>query len=333
MTSSNAPAGSTAAAPAPAGFDAVLPFAVEPLDVRGRSVQLGPLLDAILDRHDYPAPVSRLLAEAITLTVLLGSSLKFDGKFIVQTKTDGAVPLIVTEYKTPGDVRAYASFDTDAVAALEEAGTTAVPDLLGEGILAMTIDQGKYTNRYQGIVKLDGIDLEEVARQYFRQSEQIPTEVRLAVGETLTRSEDGSPLHGWTASGMLVQFLPESEERARLQDLPGGDGAEEDDFDADEAWTETLALMSTIEASELIDPDVSAERLLFRLFNEHGVRVFAPIELRDACGCSEDKVRGVLAGFTDEQLADSIEDGAITVTCEFCSTRYEFSPAEIATLQ
>ena len=316
-----------------AGQDAVIPFQVSPLDIRGRAVQLGPLLDSILQRHDYPEPVSRMLAEAITLTTLLGSALKFEGKFIMQTKTDGVVPLIVTEFRTPQDVRAYASFDRDEVEAAIEKGCTSTPELLGDGILAMTIDQGEYTQRYQGIVKLEGISLEEVARTYFRQSEQIPTEVRLAVGQTMTRMDDGSVTHGWTGGGLLVQFLPDSEERMRQKDLHGGEGADEHNFQIDDSWAEAQALMGTVTELELSDSTVEPERLLFRLFHEHGVRVFEPLNVFDACGCSEETVRGVLNGFTPEQIAESTEENGISVTCEFCSKTYNFSPAEFVTSQ
>jgi len=316
-----------------AGQDKVIPFHVEPLDVRGRAVQLGPMLDAILDRHDYPEPVNRLLAEAVTLTVLLGTALKFEGKFILQTKTDGPVPLLVTDFTTPDSIRAYARFDEDKVAAAVAAGKTSAPDLLGEGVLAMTIDQGQYTQRYQGIVQLDGIGLEEVARRYFRQSEQIPTEIRLAVGEVLTRKDDAKkgegPNHGWTAGGVLLQFLPDSTERMRQKDLPGCDGAEEEyGFQEDDAWREAQALMGTIQDVELTDSAVEPERLLFRLFNEHGVRVYDPVDVIENCSCSHEKVFNMLQGLSDDERADSLEDGKIHVTCQFCSERYSFDPSE-----
>lgn len=310
-----------------AGQDAVIPFQVEPLDLRGRAVQMGPALDAMLSRHDYPVPVARLLAEAVVLTVLLGTSLKFEGKFIIQTRTDGPVPMLVTEFSTPHSIRAYASFDAEAV---EEIDADSPAALLGKGILAMTIDQGPNTQRYQGIVQLDGTDFEDVARQYFRQSEQIPTEVRLAVAQTATKRADGTVRNGWSGGGILTQFLPDSTERMRLRDLPGGDGTQDDSFDEDDAWNESCALMETIEDIELTDPEIASERLLLRLFNQHGVRVYPSVAIRDECRCSRERVRNVLEGFTAEQVADSIEDGEIVVTCEFCSTRYAFDPADFA---
>ncbi len=307
-----------------AGQDAVVPFQVEPLDVRGRTVQIGPMLDTILDRHNYPEPVSRLLAETVVLTVLLGTALKFEGKFILQTQTDGPVSMIVTDFTTPGSVRAYARYDADAVAALE---TTDPISLLGKGSLAMTIDQGEHTQRYQGIVQLDGVGLEEVARRYFRQSEQIPTEVRIAVGEVLTRTEGGGPRHNWTAGGVLLQFLPDTTERMRQKDLHGGDGASEDNgFKEDDAWSEAQALMQTIDDVELTDVSVEPERLLYRLFHKHGVRVFDGTKVSDDCSCSEKKVEDVLAGLSAQERDQSVENGKISVTCEFCSSAYSFDP-------
>lgn len=313
----------------PAGDDAVRPFEVDGLDVRGRAIQMGPQLSALLARHDYPLPVSKLLGEAIVLAVLLGSSLKFDGQFLLQTQTDGPVDMLVVDYRTPGDIRAYARFDKERVAAMEEAGSLKPELLLGNGILAMTIDQGEFTSRYQGIVKLDGASLEDVAHTYFAQSEQIPTRVRLAVAEMMTR-EDGGASHSWRAGGMLVQFLPESGSGAVHRDLPGGDvpDGHESDVEEDDAWAEAASLVSTIEDHELIDPEVPVERLLYRLFHERGVRVYDSMPVQEQCSCSRGRIEGVLRGFSAEEITDSIEDGAISVTCEFCSAKYRFDPQE-----
>ena len=313
-----------------AGDDHVVPFAVAALDARGRIVQLGPVLDAILSRHDYPEPVARLLAEAIALTVLLGTSLKFDGKFILQTQSDGPVDLLVADFSTPHSLRAYARFDEDRLGAAIAEGRTSPADLLGKGVLALTVDQGAHMQRYQGIVQLDGTSLEDAARTYFRQSEQIPTDVRLSVARQLVRGDDGMSAH-WRAGGLVAQFLPDAPERMRLPDLPGGDGDEGETPDvADDAWNEVRLLLATIEPDELLDPTVGAERLLYRLFHEHGVRVFAGSDVRDDCSCSSEKIRSVLDSFSAEEIADSIEDGAIRVSCQFCSKEYVFDPGQFA---
>lgn len=313
-----------------AGDDHVVPFQVEGLDVRGRAVQLGPLLDAILARHDYPTPVARLLAEAIVLTVLLGTSLKFEGKFTVQTKSDGPVDLLVADFTTPENIRAYARFDEDALAKAVAEGRTEPEQLLGKGVLAFTIDQGRFSQPYQGIVALDGASLEEIAGTYFRQSEQIPTRVRLAAAELFDRDEDGKPRHRWRAGGLIAQFLPEAPERMRQPDLHGGDGDTGVRVNVeDDAWSEARSLVETIDADELTDPQVGAERLLYRLFHERGVRVYEPKAVFDRCSCSRDKLKGVLKGFTAEEVEASQENGEIAVTCEFCSTTYRFEVSEI----
>ncbi|MBX9711786.1 MAG: Hsp33 family molecular chaperone [Xanthobacteraceae bacterium] len=304
--------------------DAVLPFEVSALDVRGRLTKMGPALDEILTKHDYPVPVGKLLGEAIVLTTLLGSSLKFDGRFILQTQTDGAVSLIVVDYIAPDRLRAYARYD----AARVTPNLTSAA-LLGHGHLAMTIDQGPDMSRYQGLVALTGGNLEDAAHEYFLRSEQIPTRVRLAVGEEFRGG--AGPKHRWRGGGMLMQFLPKAPERARQADLHPGDAPEGSEVHAvaeDDAWLESQSLFATIEDVELIDPDLSGERLLFRLFHERGVRVFPNQPISARCTCSREAVSGMLASFEPRDRADMVENGKVVVTCEFCNSTYEFTPQE-----
>ncbi|MDQ0456902.1 Hsp33 family molecular chaperone [Rhizobium paknamense] len=318
-----------------AGDDRVVPFQVDGLDVRGRAVQLGPLLNSILGRHDYPPAVARLLAEAIALTVLIGTSLKFEGKFIVQTKSDGPVDLLVCDFATPENIRAYARFDEERLKEALAAGKASPTDLLGTGVLAFTIDQGSFMQPYQGIVPLDGSSLEDIAGFYFRQSEQIPTRIRLAVAELFDRDGEGKPRHSWRAGGLVAQFMPEAPERMQSRDLHGGDGDTESENEAheeDDSWAEARMLVETVDGDELTDPQIGIERLLFRLFHERGVRVYDPQPVLDKCSCSREKIKSVLKGFTAEEIAASEEDGAISVTCEFCSTTYRYDVAEVASL-
>lgn len=313
-----------------AGDDSVLPFQVDALDVRGRSVRLGPVVDAILHRHAYPAQVSRLLGEAIALTALLGSSLKFEGRFQLQTRTDGPVDMLVVDFAAPSQIRAYARFDAEKVAAAPQSGDPAA--LLGKGHMGLTIDQGANMQRYQGLVPLEGQGLEEAAHQYFLRSEQIPTKVRLAVAEELV-VENGASRARWRAGGLMVQFLPQSAERQRQAEFDPGDapaGVERSEFVEDEAWVEARALAETIEDHELIDPAVSSERLLYRLFHERGVRVFEPVALVEKCRCSTERILEMLKRFTPEEKQAMVgDDGQIGVTCEFCSTRYHFTAEEV----
>src|SRR5205085_1016952 len=309
--------------------DTILPFEVAALDLRGRVVRLGPAVDRILRSHDYPQPVAKLLGEAIVLTVLLGASLKFEGRFILQTQSDGPVRMLVVDFVSPGRVRACARFDRPRVEAAIAAQKASAGELLGQGHLAMTIDQGADMSRYQGLVALTGGDLEDAAHEYFLRSEQIPTRVRLAVGEEW-RGGDG-PRHRWRAGRMLMQFLPKSTERARQADLHPGDAPEGTVVHTvaeDDAWIEGQSLISTVEDIELIDPDLSGERLLYRLFHQRGVRVFQPLPLRAQCSCSREAVASMLASFALNDRADMVKDGKVVVTCEFCSSVYQFTPTE-----
>lgn len=303
--------------------DIVLPFHVQALDTRGRAIRLGKVLDAILARHAYPPAVERLLAEAIALTALMGTSLKFDGRFQLQTRSDGPVNLLVVDFSTPADIRAYARFDEAKLAA---AGASALPGaLLGKGYLGFTIEQTVLQSRYQGIVELAGQGLEAAALQYFRQSEQIPSALKLAVAE---EHHAGGVRH-WRAGGVLAQFLPTSPERLKQADLDPGDapeGTPRHEVPEDDAWVEARSLVETTEAIELVDPALGLDRLLYRLFNERGVVVTEPVALLDACRCSEAKIRETLQSFEPEQLAEMREDdGQIAVTCEFCSRKYRLA--------
>lgn len=304
--------------------DTVLPFQVNTLDLRGRLTRMGPALDEILTKHDYPAPVGKLLGEAIVLTTLLGTSLKFEGRFILQTRTDGPVSFLVVDFKSPDRLRAYARFDAKRLKDGQGSG-----ELLGKGHLAMTIDQGADMSRYQGLVALEGGNLEEAAHEYFLRSEQIPTRVRLAVGEEWRGGEAGK--HRWRAGGVLLQFLPKAPERARQADLHPGDAPEgtvHHTVAEDDAWVEGQSLIGTVEDIELIDPSLSGERLLYRLFHERGVRVFAPQPLRAQCSCSREAVAAMLNSFSPKDRAEMVKDNKVVVTCEFCSSVYEFTPEE-----
>ena len=306
-----------------ASDDMVTPFTVEGLFTRGRVARLGPALDAILKRHAYPAAVSRVLAEAATLAVLLGASLKNQGRFQLQTQSDGPINMLLVDFDAPSNLRALARFDEEGVRRASRG------DLLGNGHLAFTIEPDGLSSRYQGVVPLDGSGLQSAAGQYFDRSEQIPTLARIAVGETL--SAEGP---NWRAGGLVAQFLPESEERRRRADLDPGDAPEGHvalSVPEDDAWTEAKSLASTTEDHELLDPTLSSERLLYRLFHERGVRVFPATPLADVCRCSADRVDAMLQSFSRaERQAMVGDDGMIGVTCEFCSVKRIFDPKDYA---
>jgi molecular chaperone Hsp33 len=295
--------------------DLILPFQAEQADVVGRLVKLGPTVDTILSRHDYPEPVSKLLGEAVALTALLGAALKFEGKFILQASTDGPVDLLVADYQVPGGLRGYARFSAERLAELPADGR-----LLGEGNLAMTIDRGVDTERYQGVVQLEGESLTEAADTYFRQSEQLPTFIRLAVARHYRAGSAGERSWTWRAGGLLVQKLTRE----------GGRSVGREAAFSEEDWTRARALAETVEDHELLDPMLPPDRLLYRLFHEEQVRAFRAISLESYCSCSRARVEELLKRFSAEDLAEMVVDGEMWVTCEFCNSRYQFDPASFA---
>ncbi|WP_108662050.1 Hsp33 family molecular chaperone [Acuticoccus kandeliae] len=310
--------------------DLVLPFAVEALDVRGRVARLGPALDSILRKHDYPPIVSRLLGEAVVLNVLFATALKLEGRVVLQIQSNGPVSLLVTDFTSPDSLRGYAKFDEAAIAALPDSPT--LPEIVGEGSLALTVDPRANMRRYQGVVALDGNSLEEVALSYFTQSEQIPTMIRLAVAETLERQPGEEPRRTWRGGGVTVQFLPEASDRIVVRDLAPGDAPDDailDTREDDDAWVEASARAQSTQDHELVDPAITAERLLLRLFHQRDVRVFDPFTVSADCHCSTERIKTMLEQFDDGDRSSMVEDGVIKVTCEFCNTHYTFDPDKL----
>ena len=296
-------------------LDQALGFTIPGRSARGRVVRLGPTLDAILAAHAYPPAIERLLAEALTLTALIGATLKDpSGQLTLQTQTEaGVVRLLVCDYRG-GEVRGYVQFDAERLA--EAPADPSLFALFGTGYLAITFDLASTGERYQGIVPLDGDTLAQAAESYFVQSEQIPTLVRVGIA----KDADGRCVAG----GLLLQHLPEGEvgrERLHVRlDHP--------------EWEHVAALGSTMGADELADAGVPLETLVWRLFNEEGeVRVLAGAPLSRGCRCTPEHIRGVLAKFTlEDRLEMADEDGMIGVDCAFCATSFPIR-ADDATLR
>ncbi|MDO9587236.1 MAG: Hsp33 family molecular chaperone [Brevundimonas sp.] len=298
----------TAAAPAD---DLAAAFQIEGWPVRGRIVRLGETIDAILSAHAYPEPVAAVLGEACALAALVGSSLKFEGRLIVQAQGDGPVRYVVADYDTDGHMRGYCRFDADEVAAASQGfARPGARSLLGQGVFVMTLDRGPDFERTQGITPIEGESLSLAAEHYFQQSEQIPTRVRLAVGSVVT--DEGV---GWRAGGALIQLIAGDEARGSTE----------------EAWDRSRALFQTLADDELLDPTITPETLLYRLFHEDGVRLEDARALVAQCRCSRERIAGVLTSFDPAERAEMVEaDGKIRVTCEYCATVYELAPEEIA---
>jgi molecular chaperone Hsp33 len=290
--------------------DLVAAFQIEGWPVRGRVVRLGAVIDDILSRHAYPEPVADLLGEACALAALVGASLKFDGRLIVQAQGDGPVAYVVADYDTTGGLRGYCRFDAGRVEEVSQGfQRPGAKTLLGSGVFIMTIDQGAEMDRYQGVTPIEGETLALCAEQYFDQSEQVPTRVRLAVGAAEADGETA-----WRAGGMVIQYIAADEARGETQD----------------AWEREQTLFETVGEDELIDPSLPADRLLYRLFHEDGVRMFEAKRLRAFCRCSDDRVVGLLRSFPEAERGDMVEDdGMIRVTCEYCSRVYEIEPANV----
>jgi molecular chaperone Hsp33 len=290
--------------------DLVAPFQIEGEPVRGRIVRLGPAVDDVLTRHDYPESVANLLGEACALAALVGSNLKFEGRLIVQAQGDGPVAYVVVDYDTSGALRGYCRYDAERVAeACKGFVRPGAKTLLGQGVFIMTVDQGPDMDRYQGVTAIEGETLALCAEQYFAQSEQTPTRVRLAVG--LADVGQGPK---WRAGGILIQNIAEDDARGSTT----------------EAWKRTQALFETVGEDELIDPTITAPTLLWRLFHEDGVRLFDGKDLKAFCRCSQERITSVLSSFAPEERADMVEaDGKIRVTCEYCSRVYALEPGEL----
>lgn len=293
------------------GEDQIAVFQIEGWPVRGRIARLSAVVDDILRRHAYPEPVANLLGEACVLAALVGSSLKFEGRLIVQAQGDGPVAYVVADYDTQGLLRGYCRFDEERVAALQ--GGFSRPGagaLLGQGLFIMTVDQGPDTERYQGVTAIEGETLALCAERYFAQSEQTPTRLRLAVAQLQTDTE-----FVWRAGGMMLQNVAEDDARGSTAD----------------AWERAEALFETLGEDELVDPTVPPQTLLWRLFHEDGVRLFKPKPLQAFCRCSSERIASVLKSFPAEERAGMVEDdGVIRVTCEYCARTYEVTPDSVS---
>lgn len=290
--------------------DSLLPFMLGAGLVRGRLVRLGPALDAILSGHDYPSAVAERLAATVTVAIALAGALKYEGVFTLQLQGDGPISLMVADVTSSGDLRAYARFDADRLATAPEGST--LSRYFGRGYLAFTVDQGPDTERYQGIVELEGDSLVDSARAYFERSEQLATELVLAV-----RPPGGGT--GWRAGAAMIQRMPIGPSSPILT-------ADE----SEEVWNRSVILLKSLRDDELLDPGLSSSRLVHRLFHEDGFGTSTEKQLRARCRCSAERVRGTLRTFPRREI-ESLKDenGEVVVTCEFCKTRYHYSATDL----
>jgi molecular chaperone Hsp33 len=299
------------------------PFQIESMAAQGQLVRLGDAVQSVLGAHDYPDDVARVLGEAQAIAGVIAGTLKFDGVMTFQIKGGGPVNILVVDVTSDGAMRGYAQFKGDKLAAMATDQGTAkgpqqdVPRLFGSGYLALTVDQGADTQRYQGIVPLEGATLTDCAHTYFRQSVQLDAVLKVAVD----RVADAAGGQTWRAGALILQKL----EQRGTQQQSGDDH----DPDSDDAWRRAVALLGSCTSAELLDPALHPNDLLYRLFNEDGVRVFDPSPLTMRCRCSRDRVENVLRSFPRTEIADMKIGDDVIVTCEFCNQSYLFDPAAI----
>jgi molecular chaperone Hsp33 len=306
--------------PSDEDWDRALPFQLDALGVRGRLVRLGPSLDAIIERHGYPLAVARPLAEAMVLCVALATSLKYDGIFTLQISGDGPIRLLVTDLTSDGALRGYAQFDSWKLAVALGSGNHDAPDgyvpkLFGQGRLTFTVDQGQHTERYQGVVPLEGPTLADCAHTYFRQSEQLPTGIKIEA----RRTTEGGTAH-WRAAALMVQQMPEFD--AGRIDV--------DREQREDDWRKAVILMASVTEAEMLDPKLPATTLLHRLFHAEQARLFARRPFVARCRCSRERIDRVLRSIKREEL-DDLRDksGRVAVKCEFCSTEYTYDDRDL----
>lgn len=291
--------------------DICLPFQIEGQDIKGRIVRLGHSVDEILSSHDYPDHVSKLMGEVLAFTALIGSLMKYDGILTTQMKGDGPFRVLVSDFhkvneNMNGNIRGYASFDD----VMKESDS--LEDMFGEnGYLAITIDQGKFMERYQGIVKLEGDTITDAAEEYFRSSEQLPTKVMLACD----KDENGH----WQAGAIMIQHYARSAEGEHSRD----------EVATEDHWNTASVLLGSLKPSEMLDKNLSLQNLLIRLYHEAGVRIFDHTDVAAGCRCSEDKIRTALSSLDLQELKDVSDEGTITVTCDFCKTDHKFELAKL----
>ena len=289
----------------------VVPFFMPRRPVRGRLVRLGPLADALLSRHDNHSAVSRVAGQSLALVAALASALKFRGSFSLQAKGDGPVGMLLADCTDMGALRFYARAKPEDLATLLRSDPDPSPAmLLGQGYLAFTVDQGPDMDRHQGIVAITGGSLAEMALHYFRTSEQLRCSIHLACGQTEA---------GWRASALILEKIAGA----------GGVDPELDEEAQEESWRTACMLAATVSDRELLDDDLTAERLLYRLFHTEGVATDQPRALAYGCRCSRQRLAGILEGFSTDDLDHMAIDGDIVMTCEFCNLAFRFARSDV----
>lgn len=295
--------------------DKCISFNLDNNAFRGRIVRLDNIMNEVFSRRQYPDNVGMAVAETSALGVMLASLMKYEGLFTLQIYGDGPISALICDVTSEGKVRSCAQYDEEKMQKAQALRKTtgeleAAPFWLGKGNLVFTVDQGKDSEPYQGIVDLQGNSLEACALRYFKYSEQIDTDLHLY----LNKKGDI-----WQAAGVLIQKMP----------TKGGENQPEDEEKNAENWNENKILLASLKKEEIFDSALSLEDILFRLFHEHQVRVVKENEYSFGCRCSRDKLLGTLSAMKEEDVDAMVENGKITATCGFCGQVYSFEKSEL----
>ena len=298
-------------------FDNCVSFHIDNGAFLGRIVRLDKVVNTILTKHQYPLQVSAVVAESTALAALLASTLKYQGLFTLQTKSNGPVPMVVVDVTSEGKIRACANYDEDKILKAQELRKTTgeiepAPHFMGEGILAFTVDQGAQTDLYQGIVDLQGKDLSECAMRYFKQSEQIETYLKLYLQAPQTPDE------GWKSAGILLQKLPSK-----------GGTENSDETELSEAWKQAVIFAQSLQADEIFNESLDSQTLLHRLYHADNLQISRTKEYSFGCRCQREKLWNTLHVMKPEEIEGMTENGKITATCHFCGTTYSFDKGEL----
>lgn len=297
-------------------FDTCVSFFIDNGAYQGRLIRMSSILDTIIGKHCYPRPVAAVVAESTVLAAMLASTLKYEGLFTLQTQSNGAVSMVVVDVTSEGKIRACASFDEEHLKQNQELRKTsgeieAAPHLMGKGHLAFTVDQGPNTELYQGIVDLQGKNLTECALRYFKQSEQIDTDLKLFL--QAPEGESGS----WLAAGIMLQKMP----------LKGGNESSPEEME--EAWNEAKVFMESLTQDEVFDAELTSEQLLHRLFHANNLSISKCKNYSFGCRCSREKLLQTLSTFSEDDINAMLENNKVTATCHFCSEKYVFDKGEL----
>jgi hsp33 protein len=297
-------------------FDTCVSFFIDNGAYQGRLIRMSSVLDTIIGKHCYLRPVAAVVAESTVLAAMLASTLKYEGLFTLQTQSNGAVSMVVVDVTSEGKIRACASFDEEHLKQNQELRKTsgeieAAPHLMGKGHLAFTVDQGPNTELYQGIVDLQGKNLTECALRYFKQSEQIDTDLKLFL--QAPEGESGS----WLAAGIMLQKMP----------LKGGNESSPEEME--EAWNEAKVFMESLTQDEVFDAELTSEQLLHRLFHANNLSISKCKNYSFGCRCSREKLLQTLSTFSEDDINAMLENNKVTATCHFCSEKYVFDKGEL----